>query len=62
MAQIVKDAQALFTVPEDEYSFTRTLAAPMCLVQCLAVASAAILQGSRDELPRIPTVTEKDRS
>ncbi|MBS3024642.1 MurR/RpiR family transcriptional regulator [Acidiphilium multivorum] len=62
LSPIAKDAKALFTVPEDEYSFARTLAAPMCLVQCLAVASAAILQRGRDEMPRIPTVTEKDRS
>jgi DNA-binding MurR/RpiR family transcriptional regulator len=64
LSPLAKDARVLFTVPEDEYTFSRSLAAPMCLVQCIAVATAALLQPSRDEAPRIPTVTEiaRDRT
>jgi DNA-binding MurR/RpiR family transcriptional regulator len=64
LSPLAKDARVLFTVPEDEYTFSRSLAAPMCLVQCIAVATAALLQPTRDETPRIPTVTEiaRDRT
>lgn len=64
LSPLAKDARVLFTVPEDEYTFSRSLAAPMCLVQCIAVATAALLQPSRDEPPHIPTVTEiaRDRT
>ena len=58
LSPLAKDARVLFTIPEDEYTFSRSLAAPICLVQCLAVATASILQRSPDETPRIPTVTE----
>lgn len=58
LSPLAKDASVLLTIPEDEYTFSRSLAAPMCLVQCLAVAAAAILQRTPDEAPRIPTVTE----
>ena len=57
LSPLAKDARILFTIPEDEYTFSRSLAAPMCLVQCIAVATAAVLQPSREEGPRIPTVT-----
>jgi DNA-binding MurR/RpiR family transcriptional regulator len=64
LSPLAKDARILFTVPEDEYTFSRSLAAPMCLVQCIAIATAALLQPSRDATPRIPTVTEivRDRT
>jgi DNA-binding MurR/RpiR family transcriptional regulator len=64
LSPLAKDARVLFTVPEDEYTFSRSLAAPMCLVQCIAVATAALLQPGRDVPPRIPTVTEiaRDRT
>ena len=58
LSPLAKDAKVLFTIPEDEYTFSRSLAAPMCLVQCIAVVTAAVLQPSREEGPRIPTVTE----
>ena len=58
LSPLAKDATVLFTVPEEEYSFSRSLAAPMCLVQCLAVAAAARLQPGDADPPRIPTVTE----
>jgi DNA-binding MurR/RpiR family transcriptional regulator len=60
LSPLAKDASVLFTVPEEEYSFSRSLAAPICLVQCLAVAIAARLQPQHGGgSPRIPTVTEK---
>jgi DNA-binding MurR/RpiR family transcriptional regulator len=58
LSPLAKDARILFTIPEDEYTFSRSLAAPMCLVQCIAIATAALLQPSRNSTPRIPTVTE----
>jgi DNA-binding MurR/RpiR family transcriptional regulator len=51
-----KLAQVLFAVPEHEYTFSRSLAAPMCLAQALCVALAARLQKD-GEAPRIPVVT-----
>jgi DNA-binding MurR/RpiR family transcriptional regulator len=58
LSPLAKDAQVLFTIPEDEYTFSRSLAAPMCLVQCIATSAAARLQPNRESAPRIPTVTE----
>lgn len=51
-----KMARVLFAVPEHEYTFSRSLAAPMCLAQALSVALAARLQKD-SETPRIPVVT-----
>jgi DNA-binding MurR/RpiR family transcriptional regulator len=62
LSPLAKDARTLFTIPEDEYLFSRSLAAPMCLVQCIAMATAALLQPGRNSTPRIPTVTEMDRN
>jgi DNA-binding MurR/RpiR family transcriptional regulator len=62
LSPLAKGARVLFTIPEDEYSFSRSLAAPMCLVQCLATAAAAALQPNRSEPPRIPSVTEIARN
>ncbi len=61
LSPIAKGARVLFTIPEDDYTFSRTLAAPMCLVQCLAVATAALQQPSKNQQPVIMTVTEKAR-
>ena len=58
LSPLAKNARVLFSIPEDEYSFSRSLAAPMCLVQCLATAAAAVLQPNAREAPRIPSVTE----
>jgi DNA-binding MurR/RpiR family transcriptional regulator len=56
LSPLAKGAEVLFAVPEHEYTFSRSLAAPMCLAQALTVALAARLQNNiRD--PRIPTVT-----
>jgi len=61
LSPIAKGARVLFTIPEDEYTFSRTLAAPMCLVHCLAVATAALQQPTKNQTPVILTVTEKAR-
>lgn len=58
LSPLAQHAQVLFTVPEDEYSFSRSLAAPMCLAQSLATVTAAVLQPGGGEAPRIPSVTE----
>lgn len=57
LSPIARNATVLFAVPEHEYTFSRSLAAPMCLAQALTVALAARLQGNVQS-PRIPTVTE----
>ena len=57
LSPLARNARVLFTVPEEEYSFSRSLAAPMSLIQCLATATAAQLQ-PEDQSPRIPSVTE----
>jgi DNA-binding MurR/RpiR family transcriptional regulator len=51
-----KLARVLFAVPEHEYTFSRSLAAPMCLAQALCVALASRLQKNSSN-PRIPVVT-----
>ncbi|HEY1944997.1 MAG TPA: MurR/RpiR family transcriptional regulator [Roseiarcus sp.] len=58
LSPIAKAASVLFAVPEHEYTFSRSLAAPMCLAQALTVALAARLQRNSVN-PRIPTVTEQ---
>ncbi len=56
LSPLAKTAQVLFSVPEHDYIFSRSLAAPMCLAQALTVAVAARVQKNNDS-PRIPTVT-----
>jgi DNA-binding MurR/RpiR family transcriptional regulator len=58
LSPVAKAANVLLAVPEHEYSFARSLAAPMCLAQALTVALAARLQKNSVN-PRIPTVTEQ---
>lgn len=58
LSPLAKAATILFAVPEHEYTFSRSLAAPMCLAQALTVALAARLQNNSVN-PRIPTVTEQ---
>ena len=55
LSPLAKCAAVLFSVPESEYAFSRSLAAPMCLAQALVVALASRLQ--QDAEPYIPTVT-----
>lgn len=56
LSPLAKSARVLFPVPEHDYTFSRSLAAPMCLAQALVVAVAARVQHN-DKAPRIPTVT-----
>jgi len=56
LSPLAKSAKVRFSVPEHEYAFSRSLAAPMCLAQALTVALASRRQGSKDE-PHIPIVT-----
>jgi DNA-binding MurR/RpiR family transcriptional regulator len=56
LSPLAKSARVLFAVPEHEYTFSRSLAAPMCLAQALTVALAARVQNNAVD-PRIPTVT-----
>ena len=58
LSPLAKSARVLFAVPEHEYTFSRSLAAPMCLAQALTVALAARLQNNVVD-PRIPTVTSQ---
>jgi DNA-binding MurR/RpiR family transcriptional regulator len=58
LSPLAKCADVLFTIPEDEYSFSRSLAAPMCLVQTIATATAARLHPKSARHVRIPSVTE----
>ncbi len=55
LSPLAKNATVLFPVPEHDYTFSRSLAAPMCLAQALTVALAARLQNA--DKPRIPIVT-----
>jgi DNA-binding MurR/RpiR family transcriptional regulator len=56
LSPLAKSATVLFTIPEHEYTFSRSLAAPMCLAQSLTIALASRLQDN-SEAPRIPVVT-----
>jgi DNA-binding MurR/RpiR family transcriptional regulator len=58
LSPLAKGAEVLFTVPEEEYTFSRSLAAPMCLIQTIATATAAKLHSKSAEDVRIPSVTE----
>ncbi|QRZ14775.1 MurR/RpiR family transcriptional regulator [Paracoccus methylovorus] len=56
LSPFAKSAKVLFPVPEHDYTFSRSLAAPMCLAQALTISVAARVQQNADA-PRIPTVT-----
>ncbi|WP_147199399.1 MurR/RpiR family transcriptional regulator [Pantoea sp. MBD-2R] len=60
LSPLAKNAQVLFTLPEEEYSFSRSLAAPVCLAQSIAMALAAALQPEHEQ-PRIETITEREK-
>ncbi len=59
LSPLAKSAKVLFTIPEEEYSFSRSLAAPVCLAQSIAMALAAVLQPGKSQ-PRIETITERE--
>ena len=56
LSPLAKSARVLFAVPEHEYTFSRSLAAPMCLAQAVTMGLAARVQKNTLN-PRIPTVT-----
>ncbi len=58
LSPLMKSARILFAVPEHDYTFSRSLAAPMCLSQALMVSVAARLQRN-SQTPRIPVVTNR---
>ena len=58
LSPLTKSADILFAVPEHDYTFSRSLAAPMCLAQALLVSVAARLQSDPDD-PRIPVATSR---
>lgn len=58
LSPLMKPSKILFAVPEHEYTFSRSLAAPMCLAQALMVSVAARVQHNTKD-PRIPTVTSR---
>lgn len=58
LSPLKKPSSILFAVPEHDYTFSRSLAAPMCLAQALMVAVAARVQRNPND-PRIPTVTAR---
>lgn len=62
LSPLAKTASVLFEVPEDEYIFSRSLAAPMRLAQALTVALAAKLQSVEAADTRIPIVTKPNRA
>ena len=56
LSPLAKSADVLFSVPEHHHTFSRSIAAPMCISQVLVLATAARLQP--DTLrPTIPKVT-----
>ncbi|WP_227269820.1 MurR/RpiR family transcriptional regulator [Roseobacter weihaiensis] len=55
LSPIAKYSNPLFVIPEREYVFSRSLAAPVCLAQAILLSLAALQQGQSE--PRIPTVT-----
>jgi DNA-binding MurR/RpiR family transcriptional regulator len=56
LSPLAKSATVLFPVPEPEYTFARSLAAPMCLAQGLMLGLAARLNAGP---PRNQVATEK---
>ena len=59
LSPLAKSASVLFTIREEEYTFSRSQAAPMCLAQALTVALASALQPETDGKPYIPVATER---
>lgn len=59
LSPLAKSANVLFAIPEHEYTFSRSLAAPMCLAQALTIGLAARQQPDDESPPRIPFVTQR---
>lgn len=61
LSPLAKHATVFFDVPEDDYAFSRSLAAPMCLVQTLLTGLANRVQPENRGHPVIPIVTKPER-
>ena len=59
LSPLAKSASVLFTIREEEYTFSRSMAAPMCLAQALTIALASALQPEAEGKPYIPVATER---
>lgn len=57
LSPLAKSADVLFAMPEPDYTFSRSLAAPMCLAQALTIGLAARQSGDISQ-PRIPVATQ----
>lgn len=57
LSPLARNVEVVFTIPEEEPSFSPSLAAPMSLVLALAMSLAALIQGS----PNIPSLTAKQQ-
>ncbi len=57
LSPLAKSARVLFAIPEPEYTFSRSLAAPMCFVQGLLLGLAARTGSQPGNEPRIPVAT-----
>ena len=60
LSPLAKSASVLFSVPEHRHTFSRSIAAPMCISQALVLAAAARLQVDASQ-PEIPTVTRSPK-
>ncbi|MEP3276660.1 MAG: MurR/RpiR family transcriptional regulator [Stappiaceae bacterium] len=57
LSPLAKNADVLFSMPEHDYTFSRSLAAPMCLAQALIIGLAARQSGDDGNAVRIPVAT-----
>ena len=60
LSPLAKSASVLFSVPEHRHTFSRSIAAPMCISQALVLAAAARSQLDGTQ-PEIPTVTSSSK-
>lgn len=58
LSPLAKSADVLFAVHEHSGPLSRSITAPICLAQAVALATAARVQKSA-EIPKIPSVTSK---
>ena len=57
LSPLAKVAKVMFPIPEPEYTFSRSLAAPMCLAHALTLGLAAKLGDGSEAAARIPVAT-----
>lgn len=57
LSPLAKSASVLFSMPEPDYTFSRSLAAPMCLAQALTLGLAARQSGDANARPQIPVAS-----